>query len=649
MIAIWLVMLVALVGLGSLAAVVFAIVYAIANKKPGVALAAVLLPLGAITTVGVLTALFVGRASYQVQGPVHADIHYAIDAPPSPPSPPQISVPQIIDPPTHLRMSVLFLPVAVLIAAFLMFRKHGCKSGNWSWGKMLAVGMLLFLVANFLFMSASRRVEVVHGQQQAAIDHAEQVRLDVENAERKAFEAEQAVEDAQRKAEEAVEDNAAIERGIEFKSMQELWEKLNQPRIKLESGDDGASVEAGVDGKIVTIEAPVAGEAKMIVPIGSETPESLARSLARLERMVEQVSAMADQVSDAGTLVGKAMVALNETIDTRGKEKMKVETVAAVVEKTPAPRAVANVPLAMEQQVRGGSVPSRIEIRVNDEQARELNLSVNDITKALTDGYGFWQFQVSNGSEGVTTVRAIGEPTEGFASTAPDIVVGHVGKQQKSVHLGDVATIVDVTPQLTGKTTRPSWVDVPAKRVGNAQRRVIVAGDFTTREECDREADRLLMLATAEHLSAITGTPLAQAPAREVSLHDGSVIYPESDPRLYLLQRMNVGLDYVRREIAKDEYEETVELSFGPMKRLYTRVEFTPSVDNELRTRWDEFRREKRFAMVGMGAGSVLGLLGMAFGLLKVDTWTKGYYTKRLFIGVPAVIIGGFTLLLFIK
>lgn len=534
----------------------------------------------------------------------------------------------------------VFVLAAVLVASFLAFRKRSCSGGKWNFGKALAVGMLLFLGAKLFFASMWQRVEIVHGQQQAAVDHAEHARLAVENAERKAVEAKHAVEDAQRKAEEAVEDNTAKERGIEFKSMQELWEKLNQPRIKLESGDDGASVEAGVDGKIVTIEAPVAGEAKMIVPIGRETPESLARSLARLERMVEQVSAMADQVSDAGTLVGKAMVALNETIDTRGKEKMKVETVAAVVEKTPVPRAVANVPLAMEQQVRGGSVPSRIEIRVNDEQARELNLSVNDITKALTDGYGFWQFQVSNGSEGVTTVRAIGEPTEGFASTAPDIVVGHVGKQQKSVHLGDVATIVDVTPQLTGKTTRPSWVDVPAKRVGNAQRRVIVAGDFATREECDREADRLLMLATAEHLSAITGTPLAYSPVSEASLHDGSVIYPVSDPRLYLLQRMNVGLDYVRREVAKDEYEETVELSFGPMKRLYTLVEFTPSVDNELRTRWDEFRREKRFAMVGMGAGSVLGLLGMAFGLLKVDTWTKGYYTKRLFLGVPAAIIG---------
>jgi hypothetical protein len=49
--------------------------------------------------------------------------------------------------------------------------------------------------------------------------------------------------------------------------------------------------------------------------------------------------------------------------------------------------------------------------------------------------------------------------------------------------------------------------------------------------------------------------------------------------------------------------------------------------------------------VVGAGAGSILGLLGLIYGLLKVDTWTRGYYTKRLFLGVPAAIIGLLALL----
>ena len=103
---------------------------------------------------------------------------------------------------------------------------------------------------------------------------------------------------------------------------------------------------------------------------------------------------------------------------------------------------------------------------------------------------------------------------------------------------------------------------------------------------------------------------------------------------------MGVGIDYIRREIAKDEYVETVERSFGPMKRLHTLVEFTPSVDRELRERWEAHEREERLMAVGGVGGLAVSAVGLAYGLLKIDTWTKGYYTKRLFLGVPAAIIG---------
>jgi len=117
---------------------------------------------------------------------------------------------------------------------------------------------------------------------------------------------------------------------------------------------------------------------------------------------------------------------------------------------------------------------------------------------------------------------------------------------------------------------------------------------------------------------------------------------------------MGINADYVRRKIvAKDlneseprEYVETVERSIGPMKKLYLQIEFTPDIDRELRQRWDAYERRERFAVAGVSAGSLLGLLTLVFALLKVDTATKGYYTKRLFIGVPAAIIGSWLLLL---
>ncbi|HEY3392214.1 MAG TPA: hypothetical protein VGK58_05885, partial [Lacipirellulaceae bacterium] len=110
------------------------------------------------------------------------------------------------------------------------------------------------------------------------------------------------------------------------------------------------------------------------------------------------------------------------------------------------------------------------------------------------------------------------------------------------------------------------------------------------------------------------------------------------------LEKAGITIDYIHHEIARDEYLEEVERSFGKMLKLYTQIEFTPAVDNELRQRWQISQRQERFALVGLGATSVLGLLGLAWGLLKVDTWTKGYYTKRLFIGVPLAVIGTFGL-----
>jgi hypothetical protein len=187
---------------------------------------------------------------------------------------------------------------------------------------------------------------------------------------------------------------------------------------------------------------------------------------------------------------------------------------------------------------------------------------------------------------------------------------------------------------------RPDWVDDPPRRVGNIWREVIAAGEYETIEECYRAADDQLCVATWEHVQQITG----QERAIDRSNWDGEAssfkLTKVPFAKMALQQRMGVSIDYIRHEIAKQEYVGTALRSVGPMKTLYTLVEFSPSVDHELRLRWEAYERTERFAVVGGIAGVILGVVGLAFGLLKIDTWTKGYYTKRLFLGVPAVIIG---------
>jgi hypothetical protein len=213
---------------------------------------------------------------------------------------------------------------------------------------------------------------------------------------------------------------------------------------------------------------------------------------------------------------------------------------------------------------------------------------------------------------------------------------------------------------------RPDWIDEIPKRTGYTRRDLIVTDEYESIDECYQAADVYLMLKTYEHLMELIGRPRYGNTQPSITftsdtiLVDGQVISAANnhrsvdDNRLDQLNDLGIGIGYLRREVvAKDpkdneprEYIETTTRSIGPMKKLYMQIEFTPAVDRDLLQLWEASNRKDRFAFVGVGAASVLGLLGMVWGLLKVDTATKGYYTKRLFIGVPIAIIGGALVLL---
>jgi hypothetical protein len=193
------------------------------------------------------------------------------------------------------------------------------------------------------------------------------------------------------------------------------------------------------------------------------------------------------------------------------------------------------------------------------------------------------------------------------------------------------------------KESRPLWVQEAPKRVGNVRRDVIVTDEYASIEECEWAADRLLQLETYEHLRRLVGKPL-DADRAHALRNEALRIKGHRPEFLGVLEKAGITIDYIHHEIGRDDHLEEVERSFGKMLKLYTQIEFTPAVDNDLRHRWQISQRQERFTFVGLGAASVMCLLGLAWGLLKVDTWTKGYYTKRLFIGVPLAVIGAFGL-----
>jgi hypothetical protein len=267
-----------------------------------------------------------------------------------------------------------------------------------------------------------------------------------------------------------------------------------------------------------------------------------------------------------------------------------------------------------------------------------------------------------NDKEEAVAITELATPPTPPTPPAPPSIAQNTAAQPAIVE--NTATPKAIAPN--SAAPRPAWIDETPKRTGYTRRDLIVTDQYESIDECYQAADVYLMLKTYDHLMRLVGRPrygntqpsitftgnAILVDGRVISAGDNRVMV--SDHRLHQLNDMGIGIDFLRREIvAKDpkdnesrEYIENTNPSVGPMKKLYMQIEFTPAVDRELLQLWDASNRKARFAFVGMGAASVLGLLGMVWGLLKVDTATKGYYTKRLFIGVPVAIIGGVVALL---
>jgi hypothetical protein len=176
---------------------------------------------------------------------------------------------------------------------------------------------------------------------------------------------------------------------------------------------------------------------------------------------------------------------------------------------------------------------------------------------------------------------------------------------------------------------RPDWVVHPPNRVGNTYRRVDNSGPFKTVDECHNELEDKLRLAVFRRMAA------------EEADRSISPDFTRSN-----FDALGIGTDYIYTEICTDEYVENLEASFGPMVQVYLKLEFDPSIELHLRNVWRQYQARQRLGTVAFLASLGLLLLGSTYGLLKIDTWTRGYYSKRLLLGVSAVIIGLFLLLM---
>ncbi len=175
----------------------------------------------------------------------------------------------------------------------------------------------------------------------------------------------------------------------------------------------------------------------------------------------------------------------------------------------------------------------------------------------------------------------------------------------------------------------PKWVITPPKQVGTVYRVSVTSDPWATEEECRQQlVENVLPQAVAKRIEYLAPSKVR----RKVSVPD-----PLS---------LGIGPDYILSEICRDEFTGTVDSSDGEMKKVHVLLEFDDNIDTYLVDAW--LRHERNIRLGSFGKIAALSLTGLAavYGLLRFDTWSRGYYSKQLLVGGALAIIALTTVLL---
>ncbi|MBN1588489.1 MAG: hypothetical protein JW888_03150 [Pirellulales bacterium] len=163
------------------------------------------------------------------------------------------------------------------------------------------------------------------------------------------------------------------------------------------------------------------------------------------------------------------------------------------------------------------------------------------------------------------------------------------------------------------KDDRPDWVDQSPGKVGDVYQTVVVVGPYSTRAECDEALPRALRAAVAQYVDLYLG-PDAKWNAR---LPDG----------------------YLFEKVVRATWVETRQHSFAPMKKLYVLLEFDRKTNDLLKQRLDTTQVEERIVCVGIGLASVLAVLLVLYGALKIDLVTEGAWRRYALMAIVVCIL----------
>jgi hypothetical protein len=176
---------------------------------------------------------------------------------------------------------------------------------------------------------------------------------------------------------------------------------------------------------------------------------------------------------------------------------------------------------------------------------------------------------------------------------------------------------------------RPKWVGAEPVLTGEVQSVPVCSGPFEHVDEARRALDEQLRKAVDEYID--------------------DYFRETCGNRLQASQFIKYDLNYIKSHlIGSDQtYHEVVHVSFGPMHQMHALVTLDAAFRKELESRRADLEREWRKTVAatrvlgaGLGFGVLLGILSLVCGYFKLDTFTRGYYSRRLQVLTVGAILG---------
>jgi hypothetical protein len=160
---------------------------------------------------------------------------------------------------------------------------------------------------------------------------------------------------------------------------------------------------------------------------------------------------------------------------------------------------------------------------------------------------------------------------------------------------------------------RPEWVEAEPVLVGEVATWPVASGVHVLKQDCRRALDEALQSATAEYVDWLLGRERASA-------------------------WVDFTAQYIRTRLVRPEnvYHEVIQTSVGPVHQTHALLEFGEAFRHEL----DELRATSRLLQVGLAAALVLGVVAALYSYFRLDTATRGYYTRRLQFAAAGAILG---------